>query len=66
MVEQAIAMAATFVVALTIPEAWLFAAALLVDWVGLGAHPGRPDRRRDHSVCADPTQPPRRIVRSQQ
>jgi hypothetical protein len=23
-------------------------------------------KRRDHSVCADPTQPPRRIVPSQQ
>jgi hypothetical protein len=30
-----------------------------------GAHPDRPDRRRDHSVCAGPAQPPRRIVASQ-
>jgi Bacterial low temperature requirement A protein (LtrA) len=29
-----------------------------------GAHHGRPDRRRDHPVCAGPTQPPRRIVPS--
>jgi hypothetical protein len=28
----------------------------------LGAHHGRSDRHRDHSVCADPTQPPRRIA----
>jgi low temperature requirement protein LtrA len=30
-----------------------------------GAHRGCPDRRRDHPVCADPTQPPRRIVPGQ-
>jgi low temperature requirement protein LtrA len=27
-----------------------------------GTHPGRSDRGRDHPVCADPTQPPRRLA----
>jgi low temperature requirement protein LtrA len=36
----------------------------LAGLAGLVVILGRPDRRRDHSLCADPTQPPRHLAAS--